>query len=591
MYTPDQILAMVKSVAEIYQQRQRKQKDKPEYRQNYDKEVRMAMDQKVHALGKFPEKLFDRKIPNETPEQREYRKSSFEPATMPYWNKAVQAVQGRVWNDSNYSITFTDEDVADYFTMNYPQHGSIINWFRSVRLPWKMYDANALQVVMPKSLPMRVTDDGEVVFDDTQEINPEAIMYDCKYVFHHDDMHALILLEEKSKVQYGNSYEKSGMIFLLVDDMNIWRVEQVGRKLDMNFEAYLYYEHGLGYVPAKRLQGVPLEDDGVTYYNSYFYPAVADLNVALFDESTLNMAKIANVFPERWEIMEQCDTCHGEGQIFDDGSYSTCSSCSGTGYNQKPHPLNSIAVKLPDRLDNRPAPPTPPAGYLQKDNDSVRFLREEISRKKQDAFAHINIEVGSRPNGQTATESKIDREELFSFLLTIASEEFKALGWTMDTIGKMRYGIDFMLDEEVMIDAPTDFTIRSYKELTDEIAAANEAGLPSTARKLLLDEYKATRFSNDATVKAIDDLIMKADRLHDLSNEDVLKYNLAGLITKQEAILHTGIHSFITQLIGEQPDFLQLTYDQQVAALMTKVQQVDAAMATGDTDILAQLNA
>jgi hypothetical protein len=39
-------------------------------------------------------------------------------------------------------------------------------------------------------------------------------------------------------------------------------------------------------------------------------------------------------------------------------------------------------------------------------------------------FANLNIDISNAPNGQTATESKIDREEAFSFLLQVSGELF-----------------------------------------------------------------------------------------------------------------------------------------------------------------------
>lgn len=591
MLTIDDIIAMVDEVVDIMRHNERtNDENKIAYRPTYWKEYNMAEAQEVHALGKYPDHLFDRKVPNETEQQKEYRRLSFESTTMPIWNKAVQAVQGRVWNAANYSIQWPDEDQRDYFTVDYPDHGSLVQWFQKIRLPKKLYDANAVQVIMPKMLPLREDEDGNLINDDTQLIEPECIIYHSEDVLHRDRQHIMLLTDERSVVMYNGKPKQSGLVFLIIDDTNYWKAVQVGKQIDYQFVVDVYYEHNLGYIPAQLLGGVPKEKHGTAYYQSYFWPAVGDLNTALYDESTLSLAKIANIYPERWEVVEECYVCQGNGYTYDDeGEQTDCDLCSGSGYRQRPHPLNALTVKLPDRLDDRPTPPMPPAGYLEKDMESPKFLRDEILRKKEDAFAHINLDVSTRPNGQTATEKKIDREELFSFLLTISSEEFKALDFTIDTIGRLRHGEQW--NDDIIIDPPKDFTIRSYKELTEEIAEARKSNLPLAAQRKLLNEYNSTRFNNDNLMAAETALIYAADRLAGLTNEETIKQYLAGAVSLAEVVLHTSIDSFIEQITEQDDLFYEKERQAQVEILRQKADEVAATLRTNtaDADILTQL--
>lgn len=586
MLDPNYILEKVEAIAELVKRNESKlykgKKEVP-YHRTYADEVHMANEQKVHALGYFPNELFDRKVPNETDEQRKYRKSSYEPVTMPVWGRALNAVQGRVWNKSNYAVTY-GEDYAEYFTKYYPDHKSLVQYFQRVRLPQKMYDANAAMAIEPKYIPMMQNDEGEIVPDDTEMIEPICIIYDAEQVMAKDYDCWVICTHEKSWVYHGNGKEKTGYVFKVFDDTYIYRVVQVGRKKDLDFELVPYYEHGLEYLPIECLKGVPTTDEGYTYYKSYFWPAVGDLNTALYDESTLAISKIANVFPERWEVVPDCDACHGTGTTYnEDGDRVDCDVCHGRGWILRPHPLNAITVTLPDREDERPTAPIPPAGYLEKDPDSPRFLREEVERKKLDSFANLNIDVASKPNGQTATESKIDREELFSMLLTIANEEFKALEWAVDTIGKMRYGGEW--DSEANeFSPPQDFTIRSYSEISQEIAEAKKSEMPQTSYRKLLEEYLVTRFNGDGRMRKLIDLAFEADRLSGQSDDLVLRQVMAKTATKREAVIHTSIHTFIDQLVQEDEGFLDKDRAEQIEAINQKADEVvtllDAASET-----------
>lgn len=547
----------------------------PNLYDGYVKAVEMAEDTAVHAFGEMPDRLFELKRPNETSAQRAYRKSAMEAYTMPVWMRAVGAVQGRVWNDSNYSIEWTDPDHKKYFMEDYPEGGSIVQWFKTNRMPYKLHDPNAVMAIDLGKLPMKESEEGgETVMrvDDTKMLEPFAVIRPIKAVMSMSKTHALLLLDEKSPVMYGNQNRPTmeGLVFEFYTDTELWRIVQVGRKLDWVFEYEFVYAHNLGVLPVWRLGGVPLR--GNKLYQSYFWPAVADLNTALDDEGNLNIAKIANIFPERWEVRSKCNAsgCDG-GKVLDpDRSipgeaavYMDCQTCNGTG--NKPHTLNAFTINLPERLDmdgNSVPIPTPPLGYVEKETETVKFLREEITRKKSEAFANLNIDVASRPNGQTATESKIDREELFSLLLQIAGEEFEALTWAIWAIGVLRYGPTFA-DNMPAIDDPTNFTIRSYQELTEEIAKAREQKLPAVALRKLLEEYMAVRFSQDYRLAKLTDLVFYTDRLVMLSDQDVMQMVSAGLASKTEAVIHFSIYTLIEQAIAADPDFILMEIKEQ----------------------------
>ena len=572
----------------------------PRYYKGYFQAVRMAEDTGVHSFGHFPDRIFDRKVPNETDVQRDYRKSAMEAYTMPVWSRAVGAVQGRIWNEANYDITYNDEEHKAYFTQDYPKWSSLTQWFKQVRLPYKLQDANAVMVVHPGKLPTRLNGEDELVVDDTQMLSPVAKIYAAWQVVSMSDTHALIFTEENSTVTSGTRQVQEGIVFELYTETELWRIVQVGRKVDYTFDYELYYTHDLGVLPVWRLGGTPMQQyEGI--FQSYFFPAVADLNTALFDETTLNIAKLANIYPERWEVRSKCKNqlCNGSGKIPDmsqavepghERPRISCPDCGGSGY--RPHPLNIITVNLPDRLDiegGAQQPPTPPVGYLTKDTETVAFLRDEIKRKKEDSFLNLNLDVSNKPNGQTATESKIDREELFSMLLQITSEEFEALGWAVWAIGTLRWGEAF--DEvKPSIDAPTNFTIRSYAELTQEMADARENKLPAVAFRRLLEEYMATRFSQDYRMSRLTDLVFYADRLVMASDAEVVMMVAQRLATPTEAVLHYSIYTLIERAIQEKPDFIIDDVEAQAA----KITEMAAMIAGGlqpDTadDLLREL--
>lgn len=173
----------------------------------------------------------------------------------------------------------------------------------------------------------------------------------------------------------------------------IYRIEQYGRQLDYTFgdpeQVYEFTE--FKDLQAWPLRGKPQTEDNLVYFQSYFQPAVASLNSALIDANTLQISKIVNAFPERWEYVDDCDAegCES-GYIFDENREhrTACNSCGGTGRKNYSSPLSVIQVPMP-KMANPLAADTskdsmsiPPAGYLDKvgATEELRFLREEVSR-------------------------------------------------------------------------------------------------------------------------------------------------------------------------------------------------------------------
>ena len=149
-----------------------------------------------------------------------------------------------------------------------------------------------------------------------------------------------------------------------------------------------------------------------------------------------------------------------------------------------------------------------------------------------------------------------------SLLLQIAGEEFEALTWAIWAIGVLRYGPDFA-EQMPTIDAPTNFTIRSYQELTEEVAKAREQKLPAIALRKLLEEYMAVRFSQDYRLAKLTDLVFYTDRLVMLSDQDVIQMVGAGLASKTEAVIHFSIYTLIEQAIADDEGFVLLDIKEQ----------------------------
>src|SRR5580658_10239186 len=161
--------------------------------------------------------------------------------------------------------------------------------------------------------------------------------------------YALLMSEEKSEIQFGNTTQQTGYVLYLYDTENIYRIEQYGKKVEWTFRYSLYYPHQLGYLPCWKLLGTPqqvIADE--VLYDSHFSPAIPYLNEAIIIHSTLKASISKIAYPIRAYYEQPCNNpgCQG-GIVFNGDNVQTkCSTCAGTG-RMRFSPLRDYVHELP----------------------------------------------------------------------------------------------------------------------------------------------------------------------------------------------------------------------------------------------------
>lgn len=577
----EEIVLLVQGLSKKLKEKQGKLSD-CNWHGSYMEQKELCEYTAVHSmLNKFPERLMRNRAPNESEEELKYRKDNFEPITMPYWYRAVSSINGRIWSEQNHRITFTDEDVKKYFLEDYPITGSIIQYFKSILTPYKINDANAVLALKIGELPTYIDESSEEERIDTTK-EPEVCLqiYGCeRVIIFKPNHHALFLSDEKSEVEYNGKKVMEGIVFLLYDKEAVYKIKQTGKKIDWSFSSELYYEHDLDYLPCWKLKGIPKQDvkdtqEDLVYY-SYFTPAVPLLNKVLKQDSSLDASISKVAYPIRTYYEDECDepTCEG-GKIphweGEEKSYKNCPKCGGTGKGGiRFSPMKDHVLRPPKKTvtDEEVALPFPAIAYVSPDSAILTFLKDKIKDEIIEAFTFINIDVSKSDNtgDQTAIEVKIDREELFAFLLHFASECFELLEKSMTAITEVRYGEQEKPTFEIK--PPKTFEIYSADELTVELGEAKKAGVPEIAIREMTKDYMTQRFSQQGEMSQIIDVVFKVDgyATKDTTEIAILKSN--NLIALWQAVLHEEIYQFIDQLSGANKDFFEWDLAKQKAAL------------------------
>lgn len=593
MYNNIQIKEILDSKIEIYKQAEAKKK-KPEFTEIYCESVEYFERISVHSeIGKYPEKLFYNRAPNQTQAEADYIKATFKTTTFPIWERFLGSISG-IWNPQNWSIKWNTEDTPisagketpqSYLEEEYPVYRSLEQYYKSIVTPTKQKDANGLLVHKPYFIPVKINESNEVVIDNGQMVKPIAYIYNSAQIWDFlQGEYALVLTNEKSNVTYGNGVQKCGLVFEFYDNNNIWRIVQTGKKNDYQFEYFIYWNHNLGYLPCEKLKGRPLQKENDILFQSPFMSAIELMDDVLLDDSYLRITKAGHAFPHKWEYVDECDYSNENGACiagkimndYGDGVKEyDCPKCHGTGKAKSSSPLGVYQVKAPNRTDDSSKDmQIPPMGWIAPDPSIMEFLRKEINENSEKALQLLNLNSNSNIKASdTALGKMIDRQEKESFIQPIIHETFDLFEFSIKAILEMRYGTSIKLPQ---VQQPKTSDIKTEAELTAEIASAKQQGLPDIALRNLLLEYLNTRFQTDERINKSVDLTFYIDRLVSLTSLEIAQKKNSGSVANWEDILHTSIYTFMADAVLKDPKFFDKPTEEQGAIIVEMAKTKDA---------------
>ena len=610
MLTPDEISGIIAKLQTTFKASNGALRPK-DWGSNYEFAVTVKNQIASHAeLRTFPTDLMKAKAPNESTQELQYRKDIFEPITKSFWEKAMGTIR-RIWAEQNYSVKWSDPEIEAYFTQDFPLWESALTYFKTVVTDNKINDPNAVLLIDIGELPTKYEEDDNgtqiPVIDDSVELSPTfKIYFSDKVLMHEVGEFVLLLTDELSPVERNGKTVNEGFVLLLVDDETIYKIYQTGKKIDWLFKCQPIYQHALGYLPAQRLRGKvnPKQQGEDIVYESWFQAAIPYLNKALKLDSTLDISINKQAYPTRVYYDEPCmnPNCKsGKVAVYDPANVDAmtdtptpamlkdCPDCGGTGKRSGFSPLRDY-VHTPRtgfNGDNQQLP-FPGLAFVAPDSQILEFADAQISQKIQLAFSFLNIDVATKPTGDknggqkeiTATKSKIDREELFSFLLAISEQLFSLLEFGLKAAYELRYpGKEF----PITIQPPVNFDLRDLNEITEELATAQSNNLPSMAQRKLLKDYFGLRFPAEKGLEKFVDAIFYCDPFAHYSPSDISLLKGQGAISNQDIVLHFHLEYFLDQAITDNPDYLdkdlKAIKDDMLKAAAAKVDELQQAMA------------
>ena len=572
------------------------EKELPEFWDGYTMAVNWYEQARIHGQkGVFPYRLFIKQAPNQTEAERQYVRANYKQTTYTVFKDMIDTY-GRAYHENNYSIDYAedeaqykndDDSFQKYMDQLLPVYSSIENFTFNVLPPLKMMDGMGVVAVMPFDLDTIENENGDLVINSDELVRPYPRFFHVKRLMMLNEKVAIIESDEKSWVKKGNTDVEEGLVYYIFDKTWMYKAEQYGKKSDYLFQYINYFEHGVGHVPVKMVDGSAVQINDNLLQQSPFLTVTDILDEVILDSSLLRGIKPACAYPYRIMIGDACEfqekadgeyiTCMDGNLHYAGGRIATCPSCNGTGMKDRVSPQGVMLIKPKTRLnpEGDAINPRDAMHYASPGPEMFNVLRSEINSHFLAAYDALHIKnVNKKVQGaenQTATEAAGHMKALIGGITVWTRQQFDMLEWLFDTIGKMRYGGNYKMP---IIKRPTNYDFFLESDYMEQINQAIASGQPPFVIQSIVYRYLQTLYYPDVKGQKIFALISSADRLMTMASDEVNLKLSKGLINKWEAVLHDSAISFVQDLIRENPTFLDLDLTEQIDQLVNKAKEV-----------------
>ena len=531
------------------------------YRHSYYHDaVELAEELAIHADGEFPDDLISERRPAESEEIKNYRKKIFTPITKPVFTKVYNSLM-KIRKSSDWMISFPtnipafiaeDEAPEKYLMKDLPRNGSITNWMFSVAFKPYLIDANAVVLTMPINYDIQENE----YFKPYPKIFTSAQVIDYR-------INEFYLLQDAEMFSYEEDdyYYTNGRRFYLIQPDIFQVFEEKNGKVSEVFQ----FPNVLGYIPIRHMNGMVVQQGNhCTLYESRISGIVPMLNEAVREYSDLQAEIVQHIHSTMWAIQpQQCGRCKGVGEIPRENSAPiSCPSCSGKGLLPL-NPFEHIVMPMPKAGENNAI--TPPIGYVQKQTEIARLQEERIRQHIYDALSAISMEfLAETPIAQSGVAKQVDREELYSFVHSIAEDVVRIMDEvTYDILAWRHYAQNVDVNTLLpYIPVPERYDMLSGKVLVDELTSMVQAKVDPAIINAAQIELADKKF-NESKVKDLVILKLKLDPFAGVPEENISLQRTFGAVDQNDLVVHANISKFVTRALSEVDGFADLSYSEQ----------------------------
>jgi hypothetical protein len=547
----------------------------------YEKWCEVFKRMRVHTQGITPLHIFEERRPLESddPNALTYRANNSRPITKDEFDKAISHYQELAQNVDviiDYKSSSNKEYIESLLINNGLKKQSLKEWFFKKVGSYKQTDPNAVIVILPKHTNEEFIPSYKYEIPNFSNIKAKKIDVDIRLIPHS----AIKYIDTETLVFNGGSYEyKDGYYsdyFYIVNKerTTILKPKEEGNKLVYVEE--LFYNNNLDFTPftvigTKLITEVD-EDSSeiIEYYTSDFIGACAWGDLALGQNSDLQISEVRFIFPRHWKIKVKCDNqdngCHLD-QL--SGKYvvekeTICQRCKGTGYVMDSSPLGTTFIDSKDLEDGKFAVPE---GFVTPPSDILKHSAERVSYY----FSNMRKCLGLTDQNMTAQsgESKsYDYIHTIAMNTIIVTDLYNTYEYILNVIDQYRNnksGINILF--------PDDFDVRSADDILYEITEAKSKNLPNAIISELTKKYILKKFGKTKETEKIVKFLSIYDKLFIYGVSDVAQNQISN-ITDNDRFIHNLGYQILLENSKVNLSFMALTDVQLLELINSKIAEI-----------------
>lgn len=515
-----------------------------------------------------------RKRPTEQEVYLHYREQAWEPITASWTHKAVNFLN-KLFNPQLSKVEFNEfstpqipegEDLKTYLTEKLPKYDNESNFVRNFVLRSMLQDPDGWIVVRSKT-PIELRDNSQFPDPFPQYIPSEAV------IEYGDDF---LFLKSPEHIELKDG--ELGNVFFAFTKGGTYRLDQVGKQSDFQFEIIEIDRFEENTIAAKQLKGIPkldfefyLTDDCKVEYDSHLQPMVPFLNKLMQLASDIDAMLAMHVYLQKMEVKTKCKTCNGKKYIEHMGQQMICPTCNGEGYDKvsifDTMRIGQDAFKqlggLPELVK-----------YVKIPTDIIQLVFDREEKYKQQAFEVVNMDflVRKEVSGvESAKKVQLEQVPLHVMLGAIAKDVFETAQFIADWINLIRYKSligNNISENRAIYKAPDRFDIQSAIEAIEELEKASGMESPNTALLAEMTINAArTKYGIDSSAYKSIRTEVELDPLFGMDQEKILNGLDSGIIPSIDVRVHFNLRSLLCNLRELNPDFDDLPKDEKRALL------------------------
>jgi len=424
---------------------------------------------------------------------------------------------------SRLNRVFNSQDSYEYYKFSEEEFSADWEEYRDTKF-WRTQGFEAMQTAINSVWVVGLNDTGDDKLEPVNQlINIDAVI-DIEVDHENNCKHVLF---------------KDGNLIYVYDEVAISVYQDVEGVISA--EPIYYYEHKLGYTPARMFWSEMLGSKDYINKESPITKELSDLDWLLLHKASKKYLDLANAYPIL--VSYDLDETYINDRLTDGQEKTTLedsTSMLGPGEHLKVSPPQEGQVDL---MSN-------PVKYIGPDVAALEWHVKEEDRLTQKIFKSVVGADQEQRNDAAKNEMQIESayESQVSVLMRIKINLEVIHKFADSTICKLRYGKSFV---KCHIDYGTKFFLKSEDDLHEDYKKAQESGASEIVLNGINDSIINTRYRDNDSELLRAKIIQDIDPMPNKSVDDIIKIYNAGGMDRESFIIKLNLLSFIKRFERE----------------------------------------